>query len=66
MQRPVIHGQRLIALFLLGCLLFNYPLLYLFNIDSRLFGIPLIYAYLFVAWALLIALVALVVERKTG
>jgi hypothetical protein len=65
MQRPVIHGQRLIALFLLGCLLFNYPLLYLFNVDHRLFGIPLLYAYIFAAWALLIALIAMVVERNT-
>jgi hypothetical protein len=63
MQRPIIHGQRLIALFLLGCLLFNYPLLYLFNIDRHLFGIPLLYVYLFAAWALLIALIAAVVER---
>jgi hypothetical protein len=27
-------------------------------------GVPLLYAYLFGAWALLIALVALVVERR--
>jgi hypothetical protein len=65
MQRPVIPGQRLIALFLLGCLLFNYPLLYLFDIDRYLFGIPLLYAYMFAAWALLIALIAMVVERNT-
>ena len=48
-----------------GCLLFNYPLLSLFNIDDRLFGIPLLYAYIFAAWALLIALIAMVVERNT-
>ena len=63
MNRPGIHGQRLIALFLLGCLLFNYPLLYLFNIDHLLFGIPLLYVYMFAAWGLLIALTAVVVER---
>ena len=65
MKRSAIHGQRLIAVFLLGCLLFNYPLLYLFNIDYRLFGIPLIYVYVFAAWGLLIALTAAVVGRKT-
>ncbi len=65
MQRPGIHGQRLIALFLLGCLLFNYPLLSLFNFDHPLFGIPLLYVYIFAAWVLLIALIAAVVERKT-
>ena len=64
MKRPGIHGQRLIAIFLLGCLLFNYPLLYLFNVDYRLFGIPLLYVYIFAVWGLLIALIAAVVERN--
>jgi hypothetical protein len=51
------------ALFLLGCLFFNYPLLALFNVRATVFGIPLLYAYLFAAWGLLIALVAVVMER---
>jgi hypothetical protein len=65
MKRSGIHGQRLIAVFLLGCLLFNYPLLYLFNIDHYLSGIPLIYVYIFAAWALLIGLTAAVIERSS-
>ena len=65
MKLSGINGQRLIAVFLFGCLLFNYPLLYLFNIDRHLFGIPLLYLYMFSAWGLLIALIAAVVERHT-
>jgi hypothetical protein len=65
MNRSGIHGQRLIAVFLLGCLLFNYPLLYLFNIDRYLSGIPLIYVYIFAAWGLLIGLTAAVIERSS-
>ena len=65
MKRSGIHGQRLIAVFLLGCLLFNYPLLYLFNIDHYLSGIPLIYVYIFAAWGLLIGLTAAVIERSS-
>ncbi len=64
-QLPRPPGQRLIALFLLGCLLFNYPLLFLFNIDSRLFGVPVLYVHMFAAWALLIVLTALVMERNS-
>ena len=64
-KQPSISGQRLIALFVLGCLLFNYPLLYLFNINYRLFGVPLLYVYAFAAWGLLIALTAAVIERRT-
>ena len=58
-----IHGQRLIAVFLFGCLLFNYPLLYLFNIDFRMLGVPLLYVYAFAAWGLLILLTAAVLEH---
>ena len=56
-------GQRMIALCMLGCVLFNFPVLALFNVPGTLFGVPLLYAYLFLAWALLIALMAWVVER---
>jgi len=55
--------QRLVALCLLGFLLFNYPILALFNLATSFLGIPLIYAYIFAAWALLIALMAIVVEQ---
>ncbi|MBS7661966.1 hypothetical protein I0D00_08450 [Pseudomonas lalucatii] len=57
-----LRGQRLVAVFLLGWLLFSYPLLALFDSDARWLGIPLLYAYLFLAWAALIGLLALVVE----
>jgi hypothetical protein len=55
-------GQRLIALCMLGMLLFNYPLLALFNMPTTLFGVPMLYAYIFIAWAVLIALMALLAE----
>ena len=63
MQKSSRRGQRLAGLFLLGVLLFNYPLLALFNVRATVFGVPLLYAYLFAAWGLLIGLVALVMER---
>lgn len=64
MIRPSVKGQRLVALFLLGCLLFNYPLLNLFSSSGEVFGIPLLYVYVFGVWAVLIALMALVVEMR--
>jgi hypothetical protein len=57
------RAQRLVALCLLGFLLFNYPILALFNTPGAVFGIPMLYAHIFAAWAALIALMALVVER---
>ena len=63
-MRSTMKGPRLVAVFLLGVLLFNYPLLALFNRDVSVFGIPLLYAYIFLAWALLIGLLALVIEAS--
>ncbi len=63
MPKSSRKGQRLAGLFLLGCLLFSYPLLAVFNVRATLLGIPLIYAYLFSAWALVIALIAAIMER---
>ena len=58
------RSQHLIALCMLGCVLFNFPVLALFNVPGTLFGVPLVYAYIFLAWALLIALMGWVVERR--
>jgi len=55
-------GQRFVALCMLGMLLFNYPILTLFNVSGVLFGVPLLYAYLFIAWAALIASMAFLAE----
>ena len=65
MIRPSIKGQRLVALFLLGVLLFNYPLLDLFAGPGQVWGIPVLYVYVFAVWALLIGLTALVVEKRS-
>jgi hypothetical protein len=59
-----IKAQRLVALCILGVLMFNYPILALFNVRATVFGIPVLYAYIFTAWSLLIAAMAYVVETK--
>ena len=64
MNRSRLTAQRLVALFLLGCLLFNFPLLALSNRSGEVFGIPLLYAYIFGVWLALIALMAFVAERS--
>ena len=60
-----INRERMVALFLLGVLAFNAPVLLLFNIDAYVFGIPLLYVYLFAAWAGLIALMRLTARLAT-
>lgn len=62
-MRKGLAGQRLVAVFLIGLLLFNFPLLSLFDRAELLFGLPLLHVYLFLAWGVLIALVAWIAER---
>ena len=64
MSRFESKGQRFAALSMLGMLLFNYPILNLFNVSGTLFGVPVLYAYIFIAWALLIASMALLAESS--
>jgi hypothetical protein len=58
------RGQRFVALCMLGILMFNYPVLALFNVPGSVSGIPVLYAYIFMAWAALIALMAMVVGSR--
>ena len=60
MQR--LGPQRLLALFAAALLLFNFPLLALWDHEVRLWGLPLFPLALFAIWALLIAALAAVME----
>jgi hypothetical protein len=55
--------SRLVALAVLGFLLVNYPFLALFDLAARVLGVPVLWAYVFLTWASVVALVALIVGR---
>jgi hypothetical protein len=56
----------LVAVFLLGAVLLNWPILAIFSRAGHIAGIPLLYGYAFGAWILLIGLMAWVVESRRG
>jgi hypothetical protein len=64
MHQASTTSERLAVLFALGNLLFNYPLLTIFNHAETIWGVPLLYAYVFGAWGTLIVLMALAVEKR--
>lgn len=64
MNRAKNNGQWLIVIFVIGLLLLNYPLLALYGGSQTIAGIPLFFVALFLTWAALIGLVALVIERQ--
>jgi hypothetical protein len=57
-------NKRLVALFLFGFVLLNYPILSLLNINVTVFGLPLLYIYIFAVWGFLIFLSAMVMSRS--
>ena len=60
-----MRTPRLIALFALGALLLNFPLLALWDHgDVRIGGLPLLPTAVFAGWALLIGVAAWIVERR--
>jgi hypothetical protein len=61
-MRSSLLQQRLAGLFVLGLLLFNFPLLALWDRDALLLWVPLFPAALFLLWALLIAALAWLME----
>lgn len=58
-----LDAQRLLALFVGGGLLLNFPLLALWNHPVMVWGVPLFPAALFVLWGCLIAALGWLVEH---
>ncbi len=63
MRRSTLSAQRLVAVFLAGVVLLNYPLLSLFDQPTSWLAIPGLYVYLFVVWTGLIAVMAWISGR---
>jgi TRAP-type C4-dicarboxylate transport system permease small subunit len=64
MEGPKSKSRLLMGLFLLGCVLFNYPILTLFNQRVALLGIPLLYLYLFMVWTAIIVAIMLITKGR--
>ncbi len=62
-MRKGLGSQRLVALFAGGWVLFNFPLLGLWDHDVSVLGVPLFPAALFLLWAGLIGALAWLMER---
>lgn len=60
------RGERLIGLFLLALLLFSPVALALFARPALALGIPLLALYVFVAWGVVIALLARIAQGGDG
>ncbi len=62
-SRRILEGQRLVAVFAVGALLLNFPLLALWDGQATVMGIPVFPVALFGIWAVLISLVGWMLDR---
>lgn len=70
LNRPPLNKQdrqaRLIGIFLMAVLLFNFPLLGIFDKGEKWGAVPALFLYILIAWVLLILLVFLVMRDIPG
>lgn len=57
------RSGKLIIVFIMALLLFNYPLLSIVDRKELVWGIPKLYWYLFVVWALIILAIRAIVRK---
>lgn len=63
---PPRRPERVIAIAALAAVLLHEPFLSIFDkgAQARIAGIPILFAYLFIVWAIIICLTALVMESR--
>lgn len=62
-MRRGLAGQRLVVVFLIGAMLYNYPVLSLFDRAALFLGVPVLFVYMFAVWAALVVIIAWISER---
>ena len=64
MPQNTDKNKRLVSLFLLGAVFFNFPLLSIFNHKTYVLGFPVLYLYIFILWLLMIVIMIVITTRK--
>jgi len=56
--------EQLLALFVVGFIILNFPVLVLFDTHRVILGIPALHFYLFSIWGLVIIISAWIIEQR--
>ncbi len=56
--------SKLLGLFVLAILLFNFPIIGILHYDQTIAGLPALYFYFFFVWILLIILIAITTNTR--
>lgn len=63
-MKKQVKEQRLVSLSILAGILFCFPVMAIFNIPELVWGIPTLYLYIFIVWAILIAVLIRMVNKN--
>lgn len=58
------RSEKLLVVFVVFLLLFNYPLLTIFDRQEMWLGLPVLYSYMFFVWAAIIVTLRIIIKRK--
>ncbi|WP_044170787.1 hypothetical protein [Flectobacillus major] len=56
-MKETLKEQKLIVVSCLFLLLFNFPIISIFNLETQVAGIPLLFFYVFSLWIILIVVI---------
>ncbi|HEY5853739.1 MAG TPA: hypothetical protein VIW24_06710 [Aldersonia sp.] len=59
-----LRTARLVGVGVLALVLFNFPMLAMFDTDALVAGVPVLWAYLFGVWVIVIALLAWIARSR--
>ncbi|NBB29021.1 hypothetical protein [Cellulophaga sp. BC115SP] len=62
-MKESLKEQRLFIISCLFLLLYNFPIISIFNLDTQIAGIPSLFLYVFVLWLILIIVIYLNVRE---
>lgn len=63
-MKKQVKEQRLVSLSVLAGILFCFPVMAIFNSPELVWGIPTLYLYIFILWAILIAVLLKMVNKN--
>ncbi len=58
------RSEKLLVVFVVFLLLFNYPLLTIFDRQEMWLGLPVLYSYMFFVWGAVIVTLRIIIKRK--
>ena len=62
-MKEQLKEQKLLLLSITFLILFNFPIISIFNVETTINGIPTLYFYVFTLWIMMITLIFIIVNK---